>query len=41
MKFIACDESKRLSYKNVMKDYDGNEPMVLEALHSILMILKH
>jgi hypothetical protein len=28
MKFIACDESKRLSYKNVMKDYDGNEPMI-------------
>lgn len=28
MKIVACDESKRLSYKNLMKDYDGNEPLV-------------
>ena len=28
MKIIVCDESKRLSYKNVMKNYDGNEPMI-------------
>ena len=28
MKIIVCDESKRLSYRNVMKNYDGNEPML-------------
>lgn len=28
MKFIACDESKQLSYKNIMKEYDGNSPMI-------------
>lgn len=29
MKFITCDESQRLTYKNIMMAYDGNEPMVL------------
>lgn len=27
--FIACDETERLTYKNLYTKYDGNEPMIL------------